>query len=214
MQEKRSCCTRPSGKSATTGPPTAVPGLRCRRSDRVEEPRVLSLDGDLRLDLLETAFLERGQFSMGAGSRTRRRRPERLEVFVTPSPGPGNKRELSTDCGGWARWRARRSEIFYLAPDHTLVAVAVDGEEPVRGTRRAAVVAAKPRLSQAQRAYPYDVWADGQRFLVSTYRLDLSMGRCAVKLVVNLAGATRKIDVMRMAAAVAARGTMRCRATD
>jgi Tol biopolymer transport system component len=93
----------------------------------------------------------------------------RTEVYVAPFPGPGGKRQVSTAGGINALWRSDGTEIFYFAPDNMLMAAAVNG----RGASFE-VGAVKP-LFQTRRTgtevrSPYDVTADGQRFLINTLR--------------------------------------------
>jgi eukaryotic-like serine/threonine-protein kinase len=87
------------------------------------------------------------------------------QVYVAPFPGPGGKWLVSTAGGRLPRWRRDGTEIFYLAPDNTLMAAAVNG----RGSSFA-VGAVRPlfetRATGAR--YSYDVSADGQRFLINT----------------------------------------------
>ena len=49
----------------------------------------------------------------------------RQEVYVRPSSGDGAAQQVSTAGGAWPRWRRDTREMFYLAPDRTLVAVPV-----------------------------------------------------------------------------------------
>jgi Tol biopolymer transport system component len=49
----------------------------------------------------------------------------RFEVFVRPFPGPGGQWQVSTDGGTSPRWRADGKELYFLAPDSKLMAVAV-----------------------------------------------------------------------------------------
>lgn len=53
-------------------------------------------------------------------------------MYVAPFPGPGDKSRTSTSTavGGYPRWRRDGRELFYLASDNTLMAVAVDGRVP------------------------------------------------------------------------------------
>jgi eukaryotic-like serine/threonine-protein kinase len=95
---------------------------------------------------------------------------DRLEVYVAPFPGPGPRVRVSTAGGGWSRWRRDGHEIVYLTRDNTLVAV------PVITDRDAfSVGAAQPLFAVRTRpfarldAYPYDMSADGQKFLVNTF---------------------------------------------
>jgi Tol biopolymer transport system component len=88
------------------------------------------------------------------------------EVYVSPFPPNGHHWRISADGGSQARWRRDGKEIFYLAPDRTLMAASVVS------SRREFSVAEYHPLFQVN--YPYgayhafDVSADGQRFLVNT----------------------------------------------
>ena len=89
----------------------------------------------------------------------------RWEVYVVPFPGPGGKWQVSTAGGELPRWRGDGREIFYLASDGTLMAVAVDGRSPAFQVGQAARLF-KPRIPSPI-GYNYVVSADGQRFLVN-----------------------------------------------
>jgi hypothetical protein len=49
----------------------------------------------------------------------------RFEIYVQPFPGPGGQWQVSTAGGIHPRWRADGKELFFIAPDTTLVAVSV-----------------------------------------------------------------------------------------
>jgi eukaryotic-like serine/threonine-protein kinase len=49
----------------------------------------------------------------------------RFEIVVQPFPDPGVKWQVSTAGGAAPRWRADSKEIYFLAPDATMMAVAV-----------------------------------------------------------------------------------------
>ncbi len=85
----------------------------------------------------------------------------RQDVFISRFPRPDGRRRVSARGGSWPRWRGDGDEVFYLAPDGQLMAVALDGSD---------VGAAAPLFrmrTKADRGYPYDVAADGQRVLVN-----------------------------------------------
>jgi Tol biopolymer transport system component len=87
----------------------------------------------------------------------------RSEVYVVPFPGPGGRVRISTAGGDNARWRRDGKEIFYLAGE-TLMAAAVTAN----GSRFD--VGAVQRLFEVpvvDGVWPYDVSANGQRFLVN-----------------------------------------------
>jgi Tol biopolymer transport system component len=92
-----------------------------------------------------------------------------LEVYVAAFPGAGVKRQVSKGGGMLPRWRADGGELYYLAPDATLMAATVTSTEstldvaaiqPLFKTRR--------KLLQNGAGAPYDVTEDGRRFLVNT----------------------------------------------
>lgn len=89
------------------------------------------------------------------------------EVYVTPFPSERSKWLVSRQGGIMPKWRQDGREIFYLSPDHhTVFAAGVTaGEENLRVTRI-------ERLFTTQAVtgvgYPYDVSADGNRFLFVT----------------------------------------------
>ena len=130
---------------------------------------VLPLTGDRKpVPFLNTQFNESyGRFSPdGRWVAYRSNESGKFEIYVAPFPGPGGKRQISTSGGGFPRWRRDGTEIFYLAPDNKLMVAAVSG----KGSSFE-VGAVKPlfdtRVFTGLR-YPYDVAADGQRFLVNT----------------------------------------------
>jgi Tol biopolymer transport system component len=93
----------------------------------------------------------------------------RMEVYVRSTSGPGERQQVSTAGGGWPRWRRDGRELFYLAADDTLTAVAVDtrGERLTVGAEQR-LFKARPRPFARLDAFPYDVTQDGQRFLINT----------------------------------------------
>jgi len=93
----------------------------------------------------------------------------RAAIYVQPFPGPGGRVTVSTSGGAQPRWRHDGKEIFYLAPDKSLMSVplkfSADGSAiepgipvPLFRTRILSNVA----LGGKQQ---YDVTRDGQRFL-------------------------------------------------
>ncbi len=89
----------------------------------------------------------------------------RWEVYVVPFPGPGGKWQVSTAGGELPRWRGDGREIFYMAPDGTLMSVAVDGRSSAFQVGQASPLF-RPRIPSPV-GYNYAVSADGQRFLVN-----------------------------------------------
>jgi Tol biopolymer transport system component len=91
----------------------------------------------------------------------------RSEVFVRTFPAATRKWQVSTGGGDSPVWRADGSELFYLTPDRTLVAVpialAAGPLEP--GTPQPLFRNPDLRLPTIAGGRPYEATADGQRFL-------------------------------------------------
>ena len=90
----------------------------------------------------------------------------KYEVYVRNFPPAGGQWPVSSG-GGWhPRWRRDGKELFYIAADRKLMAVEVNGSA---NTFEAGLPKPLFQLSIGNPAgpSPYDVSADGQRFLVS-----------------------------------------------
>ena len=110
------------------------------------------------------------------------------EVYVTHFPGPSGKWPISAGGGNFPRWRADGRELFYLARNNTLMAAAVNGQSAefeVNGTRPLFEIHPPGAVR-----FPYDVSADGQRFLVNT--LVEAIALPPITLVVNWAAGLQK----------------------
>ncbi len=89
----------------------------------------------------------------------------RFEVYVRPFPDDNGRWQVSSGGGNLVRWSRDGTELFFVAPDGTLMAARVDA------AAGAFAVPGVQRLFQARPAGPryfYDVTPDGQRFLVNT----------------------------------------------
>jgi serine/threonine protein kinase/Tol biopolymer transport system component len=130
---------------------------------------VLSLSDRKPRPYMQTPYSEfAGRFSPdGRWIAYRSNESGQADIYVAPFPGPGEKTRISSTgaVGGYPRWRGDGRELFYMASDNTLMAVAVDG----RGSRFQA--------GQPQPLFPtrsaigrdtFDISADGQRALVLT----------------------------------------------
>jgi len=165
-------------------------GAAIARSDL----RVLPLVGDKKtFGFLETPFIEtRGRFSPdGRWIAYVSDESGQLEIYVARFPEATEKRRVSTAGGLWPRWRRDGKEIVYLAPDNTLTAATVNGEGATLevGAVRT-LFAAHPRPSVTLGDYPYDVSADGRRFLVNN--LVEETASAAITLVVNWTASLKK----------------------
>jgi Tol biopolymer transport system component len=88
----------------------------------------------------------------------------RYEVYVQPFPGPGGKWQVSTAGGAMPVWRRDGKELFYVAPDRKLMAVAVRTGAAFEPETAGPLFEVRLRNDPTRH---YDVSADGQRFLVN-----------------------------------------------
>ena len=90
----------------------------------------------------------------------------RQEVYATTFPSGAGKWQISTSGGSFPRWRRDGKEIVYLAADGKLVAV------PVSASGSTLQVSAPEELFDAGLlpgpGSPFDMTADGQRFVLNT----------------------------------------------
>ena len=102
---------------------------------------------------------------------------DREEIYVVPfrhpskagEPAVTGRWQVSLKGGRYARWRHDGRELFYLAPDGTLMVAEVDGTGSgfdVKAVRPLFKVSATPLT--INQGFPYDVSSDGQRFVVNT----------------------------------------------
>jgi Tol biopolymer transport system component len=88
----------------------------------------------------------------------------RYEVYVQPFPGPGGKWQVSTAGGAVPVWRRDGKELFYVAPDRKLMAVAVRTGAAFEPETAGPLFEARLRNDPTRH---YDASADGQRFLLN-----------------------------------------------
>jgi serine/threonine protein kinase len=133
---------------------------------------VLPQDNKVPRVFLATAANEMwGQFSPdGRWIAYQSNETGRFEIYVRPFPGPGAAIPISTAGGVYARWARNGNELYYLAPDATMMAV------PIRHTPKTLVAASPVALFKTRRVgggvnvigfgHQYDVAPDG-RFLIN-----------------------------------------------
>jgi hypothetical protein len=86
-------------------------------------------------------------------------------VYVQTFPGTSGKYQISRDGGSQPVWRADGKELFYLAADGTLMAVAIDATVHVAGVPQALFVTTAPIFNSSQSQYA--AAKDGKRFLIN-----------------------------------------------
>jgi len=96
----------------------------------------------------------------------------RFEIYVAPFPNPKSRWQISTSGGTFPRWKGDGKELFYLGPDNRLRATSItaQGSRLDVGSSRVlfSVQAVPPPAS------PFDMTADGKRFLINTMPATLS----------------------------------------
>jgi serine/threonine-protein kinase len=88
----------------------------------------------------------------------------RAEIYVVPYPGPGGKSQVSRGGGSLSRWNRNGRELFYVSASNELMAVDVETANGFRASAPRRLFAMPPFVPG--RGAPYDVAADGSRFLV------------------------------------------------
>jgi eukaryotic-like serine/threonine-protein kinase len=133
---------------------------------------LLPMGGDRKpIPFMTTPFRElRGQFSPdGKWIAYTSDESGRDEVYVQSFPISGFKAQVSSKGGDWVRWRKDGTELFYVAPDRKLMAVAVGGISSSLEFATPTALFALPvmlgRGGDTTAPYTYDVMPDGQRFL-------------------------------------------------
>ena len=86
-------------------------------------------------------------------------------MYVRPFPPSGGLFQISTNGGQFPRWRADGKELYFVAPDGTMMAVDIDTTRQVAAGVPRALFRKGALLSV--RGRPYDVSKDGKRFLVT-----------------------------------------------
>jgi serine/threonine protein kinase len=87
-----------------------------------------------------------------------------FQIYATPFPGPGAPRQISTGGGRFPRWRRDGKELFYVAPSGELMAAEVAEKGSALDVGR--VTPLFPTSLRLGSGFPYDVSADGRRFLL------------------------------------------------
>jgi Tol biopolymer transport system component len=105
----------------------------------------------------------------------------RLEVYVRPFPSGDGKWPISTAGGQQPRWRADGRELFYLAPDGTLMAIGVNAATTFAAGLPAPLFVIAVPDNSPQFGRDYTVSPDGQRFLVNSS----ANGRTGATVVLN-----------------------------
>ncbi len=104
----------------------------------------------------------------------------RPEVYVQPFPDGGRKWQVSTDGGAVPLWRGDGGELYYVAPDNAVMAVAIATDPGWQAATPVALFRSDIRFSNSNQI---DVTADGQRFLINEALV--SSSRQPMSLIIN-----------------------------
>jgi hypothetical protein len=89
-----------------------------------------------------------------------------MEVYITAFPAGGAKWQVSTSGGINAHWRRDGKELFFLDAASNVMAVDVDSSGSA--VRLGVPHALFPAAGVRRNGGPYDVSADGKRFLINS----------------------------------------------
>jgi hypothetical protein len=91
------------------------------------------------------------------------------QIYLRPYPETNREWPVSTDGGGAPRWTRNGEELVYLAPDNNFMAVKVTASDSgvTLGAPERLFSANPSREYHPPGAIPYDVTADGERFIVN-----------------------------------------------
>jgi serine/threonine protein kinase/Tol biopolymer transport system component len=127
-------------------------------------------DMESHIFLQGSATLKNGQFSPdGRWVTYASNESGKWEIYVTSFPEARGKWQVSNGGGDQPRWRGDGKELFYLAADGKIMAVAVkEGANFDAGAPMALFQAnAREPLATSEQVV-YDVTKDGQKFLINT----------------------------------------------
>ena len=130
---------------------------------------VFSMEDRTALPLLESPYLEKdGRFSPdGQWITYVFDESGELEVYVRPFPGPGVAIRISEGGGSMPMWSDTGRELFFLAPDRSLMSVVIllGPQEEIGLPQLLFTTGIKGGGAQPPQ---YDVSSDGQRVLINT----------------------------------------------
>jgi serine/threonine protein kinase/Tol biopolymer transport system component len=109
------------------------------------------------------------------------------QIVVQTFPNASGKWFITAQGGGWPMWKSDGRELYYLAPDGKIMAVAVKGDPTFQVGGTSELFQAPPT-----RGRPYAVSADGQRFLVAAPSTATSGDPIPITAVINWTAALKK----------------------
>ncbi len=101
------------------------------------------------------------------------------EVYVRKLDGTGGKWQISTENADNPRWNGTSTELFYLTMKDEVMAVKVNTDENFEAENPVKLFELRFQFT-GNVSFPYDVTADGQRFLVNGRLTDSDPGEIVV----------------------------------
>ena len=86
------------------------------------------------------------------------------QVYVQSFPKSGGKHLISREGGTEPRWRGDRKELFFLAPNGTMMAARIDATKDFHAAVPTPLF--RTGITSFAANHPYVVTYDGERFLV------------------------------------------------
>ncbi len=132
---------------------------------------LLGLDGERKAaPLLKTAASEQGAAFSPDGKWVSYVSDEtgRFEVYLQPYPGPGEKKQISTEGGAGASWNPNGREIFYIAGEQ-MMSVAFEAGHRLRIGKPRPLFLIGPPAEPLETSPNYSVAAHGERFLFAEH---------------------------------------------
>ena len=129
----------------------------------------LALEGDRKpIPLLRTRFAEvKGQFSPdGKWIAYESNESGGFEIYIRRFPSSGGQWQISNRGGTDPKWRGDGKELFYLSPNRRMMAVTIRASPASIQADTPRELFPAPVSSAPLGTAPYDVTADGQRFLL------------------------------------------------
>jgi dipeptidyl aminopeptidase/acylaminoacyl peptidase len=116
----------------------------------------------------------------------------RPELYIQSFPQPGTKLQVSTNGAFMPRWSRDGKELFYVAPDTTLMAVAIKpGGPSLEASAPTALFRAPIAADTLSVRRDYDVAVDG-RFLINVSSPAASSPTSAITVILNWATAASR----------------------
>src|SRR5205085_7485212 len=92
------------------------------------------------------------------------------QVFVTPFPGPGNPRQISSSSfAATPIWRGDGRAIFYIDDSNNVMETEVETKGDSLAVGKTKVLFKTEAETFAYQGYPYDVSRDGRKFIINAH---------------------------------------------